>query len=604
MNLDFNEYLDVLEDDGFEEYPVDAKTFVEGEEYFAQPPLSDEQYMLLEAMTQIYRKQTLIDLYGEEAGTLMWKKTVFEIIAMLGKGSGKNEVSTDAVGYIIYKLLCLKDPSKYYGKPPGDAIDIINIAINSDQAKRTFFQKLVNKIKKSPWFQGKYDDKQNYIEFDKNVNCYSGHSERESFEGYNPIVVILDEIAGFAVDNTSGHEQAKTADAIYTMYHASVESRFDDVGKLVLLSFPRFKGDFIQTRYEKVVAQKETEEFSHTFKIDDDLPDGLDENEYTVEWEEDQIISYSEPKVFAMKKPSWRVNPTKTIESYRMGFFNNPIDTLSRFACMPPDAIDAFFRDKQKVEAAFARIRSPFNEDWSFREEFKSDPEKLYFIHADLAYKHDRAAVAMAHVDKWIKRNDNKVSGTLFDDLAAHVIIDSVRWWTPKPNHPIDLNEVKDHIIDLKKRGFNIKLVTMDQWHSFEVDEALVAAGLVREKLSVAKPHYEDFQFAIQESRVDGYYIEILLQELLKLRIIKGNKVDHPRAGGKDLADAVTGAVYDAITLTPKELGPIEIEAYVDEVPKPVVKNEIDGLIKAPDAGERKRLPDDLEAFFKKLEVV
>jgi hypothetical protein len=51
------------------------------------------------------------------------------------------------------------------------------------------------------------------MEFDKNVTVYSGHSERESHEGLNLILAILDEISGFAQDNNSGNENAKTGDA-------------------------------------------------------------------------------------------------------------------------------------------------------------------------------------------------------------------------------------------------------------------------------------------------------------------------------------------------------------------------------------------------------
>jgi hypothetical protein len=34
----FDEFLEVLKDSNFDETPVDAKTFVEGEDYLAQPP--------------------------------------------------------------------------------------------------------------------------------------------------------------------------------------------------------------------------------------------------------------------------------------------------------------------------------------------------------------------------------------------------------------------------------------------------------------------------------------------------------------------------------------------------------------------------------------
>jgi hypothetical protein len=46
-----------------------------------------------------------------------------------------------------------------------------------------------------------------------------------------------------------------------------------------------------------------------------------------------------------------------------------------------------------------------------------------------------------------------------------------------------------------------------------------------------------------------------------ELRIVNDKKVDHPRKGSKDLSDAVTGAVYNAIALTPRNLNQ-EIEIY------------------------------------------
>jgi hypothetical protein len=133
--------------------------------------------------------------------------------------------------------MCLKDPARYYGKPPDDAIDLINIAINAEQAKNVFFDNFVRKIKNSPWFAGKYDPKVNSVAFNKSITLYSGHSERESHEGLNLFLAILDEISGFASQGSAGNEQAKTAENIYRAFRGSVDSRFPDFGKVVILSF-------------------------------------------------------------------------------------------------------------------------------------------------------------------------------------------------------------------------------------------------------------------------------------------------------------------------------------------------------------------------------
>ena len=143
----FNEFFEVLKNNNFEEIPVDAKTFVEGADYLGQPPLSSHQYDIVEAMSQIYKLEDLIDIMGDTEGRRYYKKyTKNEVILQLGKGSGKDFVSTVACAYIVYKLLCLKDPARYFGKPAGDAIDIINIAINAQQAKNVFFKGFKNKI--------------------------------------------------------------------------------------------------------------------------------------------------------------------------------------------------------------------------------------------------------------------------------------------------------------------------------------------------------------------------------------------------------------------------------------------------------------------------
>ena len=51
---DFKDWLEVLSDSPFEEYPVDVVTFVTDRDYLGLPPLSPIQYEIVEAMSQIY----------------------------------------------------------------------------------------------------------------------------------------------------------------------------------------------------------------------------------------------------------------------------------------------------------------------------------------------------------------------------------------------------------------------------------------------------------------------------------------------------------------------------------------------------------------------
>jgi hypothetical protein len=586
----FDDILDMLGGEDFEERPVPIEEFVTSKDFLGLPPLSEYQYTAIRAMSQIYKKETLIHLYGEEVANARWKQTMNEVILQLGKGSGKDYMSTIAVSYIVYLLLCLKDPATYYGKPPGDSIDIINIAINADQAKRVFFDNFKKRIENSPWFAGKYDPKQSYIQFDKYVTCYSGHSERESFEGYNVICVILDEISGFATESTSGNDQAKTAGAIYDMYRASVDSRFPDFGKVILLSFPRYKNDYIQQRYNAVVADKETIVREHEFVIDEE-GDVFDEgNRFSIQWEEDHINAYRVPKVFALRRPTWEVNPTRKITDFKIQFLTNPTDALSRFACMPPDAVDAFFPSREKVDVCFNQNQIAVDDLGRFSEWFQPDDNKVYFVHVDLAQKHDHCAVSLAHVEKWVKTHTiNEV-----DIVVPVVVVDAIRWWTPTANKPVEFADVKNYILELRNRGFRLKKVTFDRWNSFDIMNELKAYGINTETLSVAKKHYEDMKMLVSEERIIGPSIDLLKEELVQLRIVR-DKVDHPRKGSKDLSDAVCGSIYNAIANTPKNMNQeIEIHTYASIGRAERKELEGENTIRAPKAPMNDQIKDYL----------
>ena len=588
----YDEFLEVLKDNNFRETPVNAKEFVEGEAYLGQPPLSQVQYDIVEAMSQIYRQEDLVDLLGAEEGTRYYKKyTKNEIILQLGKGSGKDFVSTVACAYIVYKLLCLKEPARYYGKPSGDAIDIINVAINAQQAKNVFFKGFKNKIENSPWFAGKYNSKAESIEFEHSITVYSGHSERESHEGLNLLVAVLDEISGFAQDVGTGNDQGKTADNIYKAFRASVDSRFPDLGKVALLSFPRYPGDFISQKYDDVIADKQVINKTHKFTMNPDLPDDAEGNYLEISWDEDTILSYKYPGVFALKRPTWVVNPTRKVDDFKVSFFTDLGDAMQRFACVPTYSTDAFFKQVEKVRNCMT-LRNPLDAHRRFDETFKPDPDKVYYVHADLAQRHDKCAVAIAHVDKWV--NIQVINN--YEQVAPIVVVDAVAWWEPKIEGPVNLSEVKQWIQNLRRLGFNIGMVSFDRWQSFDIQNELKQVGMRTETVSVAKKHYEDMAMLVYEERVAMPSIDLLFEELTELKIMKGNRVDHPRKSSKDLADAVCGAIFGAISHTPKDNNAeVEIHTFRD---RPKVDNPLTNVI------EYKPMPNDVKDYLDRFNLL
>jgi hypothetical protein len=593
LSTKFNDFFEALQDNQFDENPVDVKTFVESPDFLGQPPLSAIQYDIVEAMSQIYRKEDLHILMGTEQGDKHFAKyTKNEIILQLGKGSGKDFVSTVACAYVVYKLLCLKDPARYYGKPSGDAIDIINVAINAEQAKNVFFKGFKTKIEKSPWFAGKYDPKVNSIGFNKSITVYSGHSERESHEGLNLFMAVLDEISGFATEVGTGNDQGKTADNIYKAFRGTVDSRFPDLGKVVLLSFPRYNGDFISKRYEDVIMEKEVIERRHKFIINEELPEGPD-NEFEIVWEEDHIKSYKYPRMFALKRPTWEVNPTRKIDDFKIAFLTDLGDAMMRFLCTPTYSSDAFFKQKEKLEKCMT-LRNPIDSHRRFDLTFKPDPDKVYYVHADLAQRHDKCAVAIAHVERWVNIQVIKD----YQQVAPIVVVDAVAWWEPKVEGPVDLSEVKKWIINLRREGFNIGMVSFDRWQSFDIQQELKAVGMRTDTVSVAKKHYEDLAMMIYEERIAMPMIPLLLEEMGELKIMKNNRVDHPRKKSKDLADAVCGAVFGAISHTSRDSN-LEIDVHTWSSATRLAEKQ-----RAMVELDTREIPDDVQDFLNEYKLI
>jgi phage terminase large subunit-like protein len=218
---------------------------------------------------------------------------------------------------------------------------------------------------------------------------------------------------------------------------------------------------------------------------------------------------------------------------------------------------DAFFKSRDKIESSLSR-RNPIDSAKRIDETFVPDPNIVYYVHADLAQKHDKCAVSIAHVDKWVSIK----SFNDYEQVVPLVVVDAIVWWEPHREGPVDLSEVKNWIINLRRLGFNLGLVSFDRWQSFDIQQELKQVGIRTETLSVAKKHYEDLAMLVYEERLIAPHIDILKDELLELRIV-GNRVDHPRKKSKDLADAMCGSVYNAIANTRREkVQEIEIHTW------------------------------------------
>lgn len=522
MNLELADFDRLLRQDDLTETPVDIQTFVQDKEYLGLPPLSDIQLEIVRHSTQIYKERTLISLLGEEEGK-EWYKTYTdnEVICMLGKGSGKDHCARISMAYTVYLIHCLRDPLIYYGKAHGVYIDLLNLAVNAQQAQRVFFEPLKNLLLRSPYFNkvGFEPRVSEIFFFSKPVRCFSGHSESEGWEGYEVMTIILDEIAAFKTDaELRGETRSKgSASAIYNMSKLSIMSRFPEVGKVILLSFPRYKGDFIQQRYYNSREKKE-------------------------------------PKTWTIKAATWEVNPTIKREQLESEYIRNPVEARARFECEPPNMEDAYFRDPELVRKAFMYSEDPVDEEGNFKPWFNKTDGQVRFIHIDLALKRDRAALSMVHCTGL-----KEVKTLMGVENLPIINVDLVYSWEASVNQEINFASIRQMILDLCRK-FDVAKVTFDRWQSIEMIQSLRAQSINADFHSVKKTDFDTLMTAIYDTRLRGYWNELLVEEeLLKLRLFGNNKIDHPSSGSKDLADAVAGAVFVCVENMAID-GDIEIE--------------------------------------------
>ena len=235
----------------FDQNPVDLETFLYGSDYLnLSIRMSEPQLDFISSLSDILESSEY-PLYTEG-------------VLQAGQGSGKDTCSIFINLRIIYLLQCLKNPQRYFNMDENSFIDSINVAPNADLAKNIYFMTLSNIVKNAPLFQEgspyyiRHKMTANMVTFPKNVRLISGNSENESWQGYTPMLIVLDEIDAFKSNQElrrSKSLRSEGAEGIYDTAKALVQSRFPGTGKVISLSWPRFKGSFIQKRF--VAGKKE-----------------------------------------------------------------------------------------------------------------------------------------------------------------------------------------------------------------------------------------------------------------------------------------------------------------------------------------------------------
>jgi hypothetical protein len=551
--------------------------------HFIEKPATIEEflgpgYLNIAALVRPGLKQALIDIFGKEVRSD--KISFFEAALFTGAiGIGKTTFASIALPYMCHWVLCLENPQEYFELLPGSRIAFMQMSTSEKQALGVVFGDIFARIKNSEWFANNYpyDDKfTKQIRFPKEIWILPGGSLETSFEGFNILGGILDEMDSHKITDEKDY-----ADVGYDAINSRIGSRFPIFGDdgleaghkgLIICIGQMKKGNGFAARKMKELSQnKKAYVWSQTI------------------WESFGWERYTN-KATGKRNSFWYDTKRKKIipdgiadlvekvdhimeipNTYRNQFETNPEKALRDLAGIPPAASDPFISLVDRIEEARERWIQRFTDNRDFRFEgwqpespVKDDPHRILFepwfrsngdprkrhIHIDLGIspEGDALGMAMGYVEAVVEMENEK---------KPYIVFDALMRMHAAPGQEILISDVRRIIYDLKEdHGFRIYSVTMDGFQSTDTLQQLRKKKYMADYLSVDRSTlpYEDLRDAIYERRVefppyithlrlgDADRIEIAVKELMELQYT-GKKIDHPPQGSKDVADAMAGVV-------------------------------------------------------------
>ncbi len=594
----------------YETSPVDVETFLR-DDYFLGESGKNLYPILMDDMIELFDGD-----YSEAilTGSLGWGKTYFASLATL---------------YIVYQMSCLRHPQTVYGIDEGSYISLSMISINEKTARRAVFSELVAKLERSPYFQEKFPYKKYWIEvrfIRKPIMIVAGSTQSNAILSLNIFGGIMDE-ANFmgqvkTIKRRGSHVRFVGTDRAEVIYNAIIrrmKSRFMRGGKVPGILFLPSSKDVVSSFTEQRILESK----------DDPTIFVRDYNTWMIKRKHFMNSPMFKVLVGNERLNSRILNPGEEVEyediegvkiidvpeDYRKDFERNLEDAIREIAGESIFGVSLFFQRLDKIEDMChagdkAGLMHPYSVfEWQTDKpgEFAWDrickrvtrrlpggyteegwepirnPEAPRHVRLDPSLSGDCTGVAVGHVAGWseVIRRDEK--GLEYNELAPNIIVDFVLRVIPPVGDEILLGDIRSLIYQLMEHGFNVRFASSDQFQSADTKQKFRQRGIEAKITSTDKDRqmYQTLKVTIYEGRILCYLYPILVEELKRLEYdpVTG-KVDHPKDGSKDVADALAGLVFhltteESIAPIPPTMGKQSIpdekdDSWVTEGWKPV----------------------------------
>lgn len=560
-----DEYTSLLYSD-YEEIPVDIETFITNDMYLGKAWKDPSSGKL---KIYPYWVKRLKELFPDNITT-----SKNNAIFSGARGLGKSEIAILCCLYIMYRVMCLKDPLAHFHLKPTEKICFAFMNITKTLAEDIGISKFQNTVQLSPWFmsKGQMTQKNNmpYWMPPDPINIIIG-SQPSHVIGLPILVAFFDEISFIRNQNIDKQKQI-AIDMIDTAI-GGMKTRFVFNGVspalLILASSKRSEKSFLETHMKKKLES----EPDNVMIVDEAVWNVKNNGTYSNKkfkvalgnkFLNSQVLDDS------ANDDEWLEKGYKILEvpiDFRPNFLDDIDRALCDFAGISSSEITKYINGQMVYDIVNSEISNPFTKEIIEVGNDPTDKSQYYdffdlskvptnlkskplYIHMDMSVSGDKTGIA----GTWIAGKKPSIdelnqSKDLFFRLAFCVSIKA-----PK-GRQISFEKNRNFIYWLKEQGFNIKGISTDSFQSVDTGQALLQKGYNYKQISVDRVDtnthicipYQYFRTTIYEKRLEMFKNKLLIDEITDLeRNTNTGRIDHPENGSKDASDAVCGSVYFA----------------------------------------------------------
>ena len=556
----------------YDEIPVDIDTFLTDKKYLGNGLIDPEGRFTVFP----YWVETLKKIFPNNIDL------AYNTLILTGSiGTGKSFCAVLCMLYMLYRMLCLKDPYTYYGLQPIDKITFSFINVTKDAAKGVAWDKIQQLLQSSPWFMehGNISGRNEIVwSPSKRIELVVG-SNNNAVIGRALICSFEDEI-NFASMTTDVEKIKTKAKHLISQVDARMQSRFMKGTKLPTLNIIASSKTSDQSFLDSYINTKKKNESKTTLIID--------EPQWVVRNDKDSPIKFyvAVGNKFLASEVLPKDASEEIINSYRakgyqmmevpIGYYEAFIDNvelaLTDIAGISTTSALKYISGVRLNEIKINSYKNPFTrdiietgtgDDLQYSQFFDTQVvpplyrSKPLYIHMDLSKTGDKTGIAGVWImGKRPGSGEDKQSKEAYYRVAFSVSIKA-----PK-GYEISFEKNRTFIRWLKSQGFNIKGISTDTYQSAQIQQQLTADGFNVKTLSVDRLDniagtktkvclpYAFFKSAIYEKRLELYSkCDLLTDEIVGLEKEPDGHVNHSEGGtqgSKDQADSVCGSLYNA----------------------------------------------------------